>query len=265
MKHATSLLATALLVALVLGTGAPVLRAGVEVELDEAELFFEINDTDGDGGIQVFLDGEGWDQMFLFDPDGVMILDIGASSSVGMQGITELFFESAEPSFDDQPLEDLLALFPEGTYTFEGTTTEGDTLVGEAELTHALPEAPEQVSPVDGDSVDPCDAVLEWELVDDPEGSEIVGYKVIAETDDDEVPLRVIDIDVTPDTQSVTLPAEFLLPGAYKWEVLAIEASHNQTISETEFEVEDDNDCDEDSDDDSDSDSDSHASKRHKG
>jgi hypothetical protein len=26
----------------------------------------------------------------------------------------ELFFESAEPSFDDQPLEELLELFPEG-------------------------------------------------------------------------------------------------------------------------------------------------------
>ncbi len=225
---------------------------------------FEINATAGDAGVHVFLDGVGWDTMQMTGPNGLQF-SVLAEGSIGFQGITEFFFESAEPSFDVQSLDELLALFPEGIYRFEGTTTEGDTLVGEAELTHALPEAPEQVSPVDGDSVDPCDAVLEWELVDDPEGSEIVAYKVVAETDDDEVPLRVFDIDVTADTDSVTLPPEFLLPGAYKWEVLAIEASHNQTISETEFEVEDDNDCDEDSDDDSDSDSDSHASKRHKG
>ena len=98
----------------------------VAEELDEAEIFIEINDTDGDAGIQIFLDAEGWKRMKVFGPDGRRVLRVAATRGVGMQGITELFLESAEPSFDEQSLEEFMALFPEGTYTFSGKTTEGE-------------------------------------------------------------------------------------------------------------------------------------------
>jgi len=205
--------------------------------LADAEIFIEINATDGDAGIHLFLDGEGWDRMRVFDPDGQQILDFAGHGSVGIQGITELAFESAEPSFEEQPLEDFLALFPEGIYRFEGTTTEGKLLRGRARLTHAIPEAPVLLSPADGEVVDTENAVFEWALVPDPPGSEIVGYEVIVIAE--EPPLGEFSAEVSPTTTSITAPAGFMVSGSvYKWEVLAIEASGNQTISEAEFETE---------------------------
>jgi hypothetical protein len=222
-------------VALILGAAVPESWA---IPLADTAIYIEINDTDGDAGIQIFLDGEGWDSMQVRDPDGNTILDVIAQGSVGFQGITELFLESAEPSFDEQPLEELLELFPEGFYRFEGTTTEGATLKGKARLTHALPAAPVLVLPVDGDDeVNPDNTVIEWELVADPPGSMIVRYDVVVERE--EGSLRVFTAQVGPSTDSVTVPPEFMDPGtAYKFEVLAVEKSGNQTIAEREFETE---------------------------
>jgi hypothetical protein len=235
MRKARVWLTAATMVALVLAMAAPAVRAE---ELDEAEIFIEINDTDGDAGIQMFVDGEGWKRLKIFKPNGVKVLDIRGLSSVGKQGITELAFESAEPSFLVQPLAELLALFPEGEYSFWARSTEGEVMTGEAELTHALPDAPVQIYPVE-EEVDPDDTVLEWELVADPAGSTIVGYEVVVERDEDEGPTLVFKVDLPNTATSVTVPPEFLEPGtAYKWEVLAVEDSGNQTISEAEFETE---------------------------
>ncbi len=234
MRHARISLAAAAAVVLVFGLTGAQART---IHLSAAEIRIELNATDLDAGIQIFLDGEGWDRMIGIDPDGNTILDISAIGSIGIQGITELFFESAEPSLDEQSLEELFELFPEGIYRFEGTTTEGDVLKGKARLTHALPDGPELILPEeDDDEVDPDNTVIEWELVDDPAGSMIVGYMVIVERE--KGGLRVFSADVGPETTSVTVPPEFMASGTeYKFEVLAIEASGNQTISEREFET----------------------------
>ncbi|MFQ5526199.1 MAG: hypothetical protein ACE5GX_08040 [Thermoanaerobaculia bacterium] len=207
-------------------------------KLDEAELRIEINSTDGDAGIHVILDGEGWDTMQMRGPNGVEF-SVAAENSVGFQGITEFFFESAEPSFEVQSLEELLELFPEGIYKFKGTTTEGRKLKGKARLTHALPEGPVLLSPVDGEGIDPDNAVFSWQEVADPPGSEIVGYEIVVGCEE---PAFVDFVaQVGPDVTSLTVSPEILgQDGAAdcKWEVLAIEESANQTISETEFTVE---------------------------
>jgi hypothetical protein len=235
MQRTRIWLAAAVAVALAYGLAAPQVQAA---QLAETAIYFEINDTDGDAGVQIFLDGEGWNGMKVFDPNGKKILDVSAEGSVGIQGITELFLESAEPSFDEQPLAELLALFPEGNYRFEGTTTEGAILTGRARLTHALPAAPLLVLPIeDDDSVDPDNTVIQWQLVPDPPGSKIVGYQVVVERE--KPSLRVFTADVGPSTTSVTVPPEFMQPGTtYKFEVLAIEASGNRTISERGFKTE---------------------------
>ncbi len=234
MRHARVWLVAAAAAVLVFGLTGAHART---IHLSAAEIRIELNATDLDAGIQIFLDGEGWDRMIGTDPDGNTILDISAVGSIGIQGITELFFESAEPSLEEQSLEELFELFPEGIYRFEGTTTEGDVLKGKARLTHALPDGPELILPEeDDDAVDPDNTVIEWELVDDPEGSMIVGYQIIVEREIGG--LRVFSADVGPETTSVTVPPEFMASGTeYKFEVLAIEASGNQTISEREFET----------------------------
>jgi hypothetical protein len=96
---------------------------------------------------------------------------------------------------------------------------------------------------VDDDAVDPEDTVVEWQLVAAPPGSEIIGYEVVVERDEDEGPARKFTVEVSGTTTSVTVPPEFMESGtAYKWEVLAIETSGNQTISESEFETFEDED-----------------------
>ncbi len=179
------------------------------------------------------------------DPNGSTIVDVMGEGSVGLQGITELFFESAEPSFDDLPLDQFLARFPEGEYKFMGMTTEGDELVGTATLTHVLPCGPEIIMPEEDEEVDPDDTVISWEEVTtefnpdgectDSEELEIVGYQVIVEREEPE-PLLEFSVNVPPTVTSVTVPSEFLLPGSeYKFEILAIEESGNQTITESTF------------------------------
>lgn len=226
-----------------------------EEGLKEAAIFIEINDTDGDAGIQLFVDGEGWDRFRLVSPSREVLLHIRASGGVGLQGLTEGFFESAEPSFEEQPLSEFLALFPEGTYKFVARGTDGRWSRLKAELTHALPGAPIVVVPSDGEVFeDEDDVMVEWLPVADPPGSSIVGYQVIVETDDDDVPLRVFTADMEPGDTSVEVPEEFLDDGAYKAEVLAIEESGNKTITEVEFEIGDGEDDEEDDDEDEDED-----------
>ncbi len=230
MRSARLLFAAAAVLVLVAGVATPEAWAK---KLSETAVFIEINDTDGDAGIQLFLDGVGWKRMKLFNPDGKKLFDIRARGGVGIQGLTEAFFESAEPSFEEQPLDEFLALFPEGIYRYSGVTTEGVELKGKARLTHALPVAPLLVFPVEED-VDPEDAEFVWELVADPPGSEIVLYEIVVECE--EPGLRAFTAEVGPTVDSITVPPEFLEGGdECKWEVLAIEKSGNKTISEAEF------------------------------
>jgi hypothetical protein len=218
---------------------------GNQIPFSAATIIIEVNSTDGDSGIQIFLDGEGWNLVDIMDPNGSTIVDVMGEGSVGLQGITEFFFESAEPSFDDLPLDQFLARFPEGEYKFVGMTTEGDELVGTATLTHILPCGPEIKTPEEDEEVDPEDTVIAWEEVTkefDPDGEctdseelEIVGYQVIVLREEPE-PILEFSVTLPPTAREVTVPSEFLLPETeYKFEILAIEASGNQTLTESTF------------------------------
>ena len=210
------------------------------IEFSDSRIIIEVNATDDDSGIQMFIDGEGWDWLIVFDPKWRTVLRVRGSGSVGETGLTELFFESAEPGFDELSLEEFLDRFPKGKYRFFGASVEGDWLFGTGVLTHNIPAGPVLVSPTDDEELAFGVVVtVMWESVmtqfDDRgelEG-EIVGYQVIVEQED---PLRVFSADLTPDMTSIVIPASFMLPGAdYKYEVLAIEESGNQTLSESAF------------------------------
>lgn len=218
---------------------------GNQISFSAATIIIEVNSTDGDSGIQIFLDGDGWELVDIMAPDGTTIVDVMGEGSVGLQGITEFFFESAEPSFDDLPLDEFLARFPEWEYKFLGMTTEGDELIGTATLTHILRCGPEITTPEEDDEVDPDDTVIIWEAVTkefDADGEckdsaelEIVGYQVIVLREELE-PILEFSVTLPPTATMVTVPSEFLLPDTeYKFEVLAIEASGNQTLTESTF------------------------------
>ncbi len=235
--HRRSLL-LALLALVIVSLAPPDLRAA---PFSQRRIIIEVNATAGDGGIQIFVDAAGWNRLEVFDPNGAKVVDVGGTGNVGMTGITELFFESAEPSFEDLPLDQLLARFPAGSYTFQGTTVDGGRLSGKAPLKHNIPAGPSVVSPADGAALDSgAPLVIDWDPVTSPfPGTTlpvtITTYQVIVERVRPQ-PLLAFSVFLPAAITEVTVPPEFLEANAdYKFEVLAIEASGNQTITESEF------------------------------
>ncbi len=220
MKKLTFALVVAALAA------TPLLAAKFEI----ARIYIEYNSSANDLGFHVSLDGEDWKSLKIVNPAGVTIFDVAGRAAYAELGLTELFFEGAEPSLDEFPLTQLLSRFPEGTYQFIGQTVSGRSISGTGRLSHAVPEGPNVSAEVDDGEV-----VIRWSHVDaTPPGFprkrvQITGYQVLVD------PLEVT-LPATAD--HLTLPAEFvesLASGAHPFEVLAIDASGNQTITEGEF------------------------------
>jgi len=180
------------------------------------------------------------------------------------QGLTEIFFESAEPTFDELEPEDFFRRFPAGEYDIEGTTIEGHELESEVELTHVMPAPPEPT--VNGKEMAlQCDdeepgydapavsgpVTIAWPEVEDshpdlgvnpPVPVTIHNYEVVVERElevDGEEFASVLSVILPPDQRSMTIPAEFIDSGdKFKYEVLAREESFNQTAVESCFEIE---------------------------
>jgi hypothetical protein len=188
---------------------------------DDAQVFFELNTTDNDMGFQVFLDAEGWKRVSLTDPEGRRVFGLQADTKLAQIGITELRFESAEPS----PAE-VRSRFPAGQYTFRGETVEGVTLVSRASLSQRLLSAP-TFSPRNGQLVDQANTVVRWNAP----GAEMV--EVIIEQDELG---HVFDVTLSGSTTSLTVPPQFLRRGReYKIEILSIAENGNRTIAESTF------------------------------
>jgi hypothetical protein len=194
---------------------------GATVPFDDAQLFFEFNSTDNDLGLQLFLDSEGWKRVRVLDPGRNEIVFLQAEGRLAKLGITELRFESAEPS-----PEEVLALFPPGEYRFRGRSVEGDQLASNAILSHDFPAAP-TFSPSDGEVVDPRQTVVEWNAP----GAEQV--ELIIEQDELG---HVLDVTLSGSSKRLRVPPQFLTPGTeYKIEILSISENGNRTIAESTF------------------------------
>jgi hypothetical protein len=220
-----------------------------QVELADASIIIEVNSTDGDAGFQVFLDGDGWSKARVYDPNGYRILKVSATGGVRhIGGGTELFMETAEPEYENlEGMEDLIELLPEGEYLFVARTTDNSWAIGTAELTHDVPAGPEIVyPPVVEDECSPDvpvgTAYIEWDPVEtDIWGGmdiEIEAYQVIVESEAEDGPDFEFMAVVPAETTMVTIPPEALAEGTeFKFEILAIEESGNQTITESCFET----------------------------
>ena len=224
-----------------------------EIPFDEAEVFFELNHTDGDLGIHANIDGEPWKTLKLETPDERTNLRIRLSGRLRMQGLTQLMFESAEPTFDELAPRRFFRRFPEGEYEVEGTTIEGEEMESTSMVTHLMP------APADGFSVngmdlpEDCDEgpvpqvsepfTIRWDPVTEShpeigrtgEPIEVVQYQLVVERED---PDLVFSIELTPNVTEVVIPGGLASPGdEFKVEVLVREASGNQTAVESCFEV----------------------------
>jgi hypothetical protein len=233
-----------------------------EIPFDEHEIFFELNNTDGDLGIHALIDGEGWKRLSIKDPNERKMLNIRVKGRLRRQGLTEIFFESAEPRFEDLAPAIFFARFPEGDYEIEGTTLDGMEMESETEITHTMPApaAPEvngEVMAVQCDDEEPgydasevsAPITIAWPEVkmshpnpmtggagvQPPISVEINNYEVVVEILNDEVD-STFSIQLPPDSLQITLPAEFVALGDnFKYEVLAREESFNQTGVESCF------------------------------
>ena len=161
-----------------------------ELPLDEAYLYFELNDTDGDLGIHGKADGDAWKRMKIEAPNERTLLNIVVRSKLRRQGLTELFFESSEPTFDDLDPEVFFARFPEGVYEWEGVTLDGEEIEGEMFLSHIMPAAP-VVDEVGGESENPGFEYDEdeeevakvcWEVEPDENGDVVITWEEVTKS-----------------------------------------------------------------------------------
>ncbi len=231
--------------------------AAAEEEFDEAFIFFELNNTDGDLGIHAKIDGDEWKKLEIEDPKERTMLKIDVRGRLKKQGLTELFFESAEPTFDDLDPEDFFKRFPEGTYEIEAETLEGDELESEVEVSHIMP-APAGGVNVNGNSADvigeECvhgdtsvsgSITIDWDSVTlshpsigTPEGGPVAvtidSYEVVVEIDEDTPVLSVV---LPSSITELAIPDAFIeLTTEWKFEVLAKLANGNATAVESCFE-----------------------------
>jgi hypothetical protein len=236
MKSSLLALVAAAVVVLAVGGAARATGSAPAARLAEATMIVEVNATDGDAGLQVFLDGEPWKWMRVTGPDSRTILDVTTKERLDGYGLTELFSESSEPPFDVFPLQKFKQLFPAGRYSFVGRTIEGARLTGAARLSHAIPAGPRIVAPADGSRVGRAGIVGRWAPGAQRSGVDIVAYRAIVTT---ETPrLRVFSADLPAAARHVEVPRAFLATrGEYKLEVQAIERSGNQTLTEVSFRV----------------------------
>ncbi len=229
MTNQRSLLHLVLVGALALSLGP---TASAE-EFSIARIYIEYNSTPSDLGFHVSLDGEDWRSLKIVNPNGRTIFEVAGRAAFRDLGMTELFFEGAEPALADFPLEDLLALFPEGPYQFIGTTVDGIRLHSTGMLSHAVPTGPNVFSSIDEETV-----TISWEPVSQPPDGfprrpiQIIGYQIIVVKSDK------FQVTLPSSSTSVRVPTEVfqsLPPGTHQFEVLAIDVSGNQTITEGYF------------------------------
>lgn len=217
--------------------------AQTPVPLKEAKLNIEHNFTDRDTGFQGAIDSEGWKDLTVTGPGGI-VLELEAKGKLRGLGLTELFFESVEPANADVPIRNMLARLPEGNYVISGPTPGGGTTTGTALLTHDIPKGTTLLSPPEGGSVPHADLNVAWTAVNRTitgKPIDIIAYQLIVERDQPVHPHMIgkrngLSMYLGPNVTRMTVPKEFLQPGVkYVWEVLAIEPSGNQTLSSGKF------------------------------
>jgi hypothetical protein len=228
---AIAVLAAAAAVPVALAGGGATAAQKKPLRYAEHDLFIETNATDRDAGLQLNLDAEDWRSLTIRDPSGDPIVGVQAKGPLRPLGLTELFFEASEPSFDEVPFSRFKKRFPEGRYTFRGRTVEGRRLAGADRLSHLVPARPKVTFPADGAEVDANGFTVTWEPVTRPAGVDIETYIVTVVQGD-----RDLDMELPGSATSASIPGEFLEPGIRsELEVLSREKSGNQTITALEF------------------------------
>jgi hypothetical protein len=222
-------------------------KPGRTTEIATAKLIIEYNATDGDLGVHGAFDDQGWRILCVFDPSGRLVLKVTPESQLRDLTMAGIFFESREPPLSEFGFADLESTFPEGEYAVRAESFVGKILVGSATFTHDVPSPPTIDAPVlaedakgtKGNPVPLEDLAVRWQDVTETVAGgpvDITGYEVIVTKEGAEDPngfsQPIYDVHVPPTLNSLRVPVEFLeADTVYELEVLALEASGNQTIT----------------------------------
>ena len=224
----------------------------------EAQLYFELNHTDGDLGFHGLIDGDAWKSLEIEGPDDQVLLNIWARGSLRKQGMTEIFFESDEPQFKELPPPQFFKRFPEGIYDVEGITLDNGELEAKIRMSHVMSAPPGNLKVNGKAAARNCDAVLP--VVSEPvrltwnkptKSHPTVGtpnvnvsvrqYQVIGEVErPGETPdLLVFAVDLPANATSFEFPEDFtgMADGEMKFEIVTKLRNGNQTAVESCVEI----------------------------
>lgn len=239
------------MIALALGAAAatPAGRTERTQPFPEAELFLELNDTDGDLGLHGSIDGGPWTDLAIEGPHDRMLLNIVSRGRLRTQGMTQLAFESAEPTFDELDPADFLRRFPEGPYEIEGRAQDGSSLESTAVLSHVLAAPPDNLMVSGVPAGEDCPehpplvgmpVVISWDPVTEshPEIGksgpiDVSRYQLFVEREGVK-----LSLDLPPTVTKFEVPAGVTALGdTFKWEVITRTSTGNNTAVESCFRV----------------------------
>jgi hypothetical protein len=241
-------LAALLLPLLAAGALSPPAAAQRPGRFAQAELFLELNDTDGDLGLHAAIDGETWTQLTIEAPDERTMLQVGTRGRLRAHGMTELQFESAEPSFDELSPEEVLRRFPEGKYEIEARLQEGGAIESHAVLSHVLAAPPGNIRVSGIPAAGSCDApvlpvvtapvTIDWDPVTAhhpeigrPGAVRIARYQLFVERGE-----AKLSLDLPPSITEFEIPAAITgAGGEFKFEIIGRTATGNNTAVESCF------------------------------
>jgi hypothetical protein len=196
-----------------------------ERRFEKLSVFLERNVQDRDAEIrfEVTAAEEGLAALKVSAPDKRTVIDVRTPDS--KLGIRKLAIESPEPADDSVVRAD----FPAGAYRFEGKTTKGASLHGEARLSHGFPEAATFGYPQPGQrDVAPAALTLRWSA---PEGIE--SCVIVLEQTGSPYEIRAV---VPGWARAFTIPAGFLRAGqTYTFAIGTVAKDGNRSFIEANF------------------------------
>jgi hypothetical protein len=204
----------------------PVTAVGAEDgRFQKLSVYLERNVGDHDAEIRFEATGteEGLAALKVMAPGERTVIDLRSPDS--KLGIRSLALESPEPADDGIVRAD----FPAGAYRFEGTTTKGASLRGEARLSHVFPKpAAFEYPRPDQKDVPAAALTLRWSV---PEGIEACA--VVIEQAGSSYEIRAL---LPGSAKSFTVPEGFLRAGkAYKFAIGTVAKDGNRSFIEAGF------------------------------
>jgi hypothetical protein len=191
-----------------------------------ATINVEQNATDGDTEVVMtaLAGDEGLRMLRIRTPDRRLVVN-ARSPDPSVMGQREFAFESPEPEG-----EAILAAYPEGWYTFEGTSVTGERFRSRARLSHQLPAATVILHPAQDAEVGVDSLTIRWSAVP---GSAQYVIELENESAD---PEQVLTFNVPPSQTEFEAPRSLLVPGAdYQVGIAVIGGNGNVVVTETTF------------------------------